>query len=464
MAGSPHTVSATYNPDTSSNFTTSTGTLTDGQTVNKATPTVSVSDAGGTSNGMAFPAKATVAGVIAGIDDTPAASLEGVRPSLTYYAGSTASGTLLSAAPSVAGTYTVVANFAGSADYTSGSDMITFDVAPSGDVGLDSANIVYSTNNSSSTINFAYHTVNNPGSFTAGLYQSPDPTFNIFRDTLLQSQTVTQAANSSGKGAFTLTFTPQPSKPYLLVVVNPTTFIPQSNGNLHELPAYLVSVAQIQAIMIKPALPLTDAQQYIGPLNEAMEEFQIDTPKREASFLAQIKVESASLTLWKEAGQADVDAKGNPNLKQGRGPIQLTNELKYEQFYMSFYSSKPIIKGKSKIYWYDTAYFEASLKFGMDFIHNPGLLADESQPVLNFRVAGWFWTVYKASKNLSVKADGLAITNPSNPGFDSATAAVNFTISKAVNGINPKTGKPNGLEPRLAAYRLALKVLFGYIS
>lgn len=121
VTGSPHAVSATYNPDTA-NFSTSTGTLDGGQTVSPATPTVSVSDAGGTSNGMAFPATATVAGV----DNTPAASLEGVSPTLTYYAGSTASGTPLSGAPSAAGTYTVMANFAGSADYTSASDMTTF--------------------------------------------------------------------------------------------------------------------------------------------------------------------------------------------------------------------------------------------------------------------------------------------------------------------------------------------------
>ena len=41
-----------------------------------------VTDAGGTYNGMPFPATATVA-----VDNTPAASLEGVSPTLTYYAG-----------------------------------------------------------------------------------------------------------------------------------------------------------------------------------------------------------------------------------------------------------------------------------------------------------------------------------------------------------------------------------------
>jgi Bacterial Ig-like domain (group 3) len=98
-------------------------------TIAQATPTVSVSDAGGTYNGAPFPATATVAGVVAGVDNTPAPSLEGVSPGLTYYAGPTASGTPLAGAPTLAGTYTVVASFAGSTDYASASAQATFTIA-----------------------------------------------------------------------------------------------------------------------------------------------------------------------------------------------------------------------------------------------------------------------------------------------------------------------------------------------
>ena len=50
---------------------------------------------------------------------SPGASLEGVTPTLTYYAGSGTSGTSLgSTPPTDAGTYTVVASFAGTADYS----------------------------------------------------------------------------------------------------------------------------------------------------------------------------------------------------------------------------------------------------------------------------------------------------------------------------------------------------------
>ena len=54
-------------------------------TIGKATPSVTVTDAGGTFSGQAFPAAARVAGV----GGTQAASLESVTPTLTYYAGGT---------------------------------------------------------------------------------------------------------------------------------------------------------------------------------------------------------------------------------------------------------------------------------------------------------------------------------------------------------------------------------------
>jgi hypothetical protein len=90
-------------------------------TIGVATPTVSVSDVGGTYNGQAFAATATVTG----LDDIPASSLEGVSPTVVYYAGNIA----LPGAPSGAGAYTVVATFAGSADYAAASASTTFAIS-----------------------------------------------------------------------------------------------------------------------------------------------------------------------------------------------------------------------------------------------------------------------------------------------------------------------------------------------
>jgi hypothetical protein len=106
-------------------------------TVSQAKPTVS--DADGTYNGNAFSATATVAGVVAGVDTTPASTLEGVTPTLTYYQGTYATLAALntalaggltgsSTAPSLPGSYTVVASFAGSTDYTSGQAIIPFTI------------------------------------------------------------------------------------------------------------------------------------------------------------------------------------------------------------------------------------------------------------------------------------------------------------------------------------------------
>ncbi len=91
-------------------------------TISQATPTVSVTDNSGTANGGAF----TASDAVAGVNHVAGASLENVTPTLHYFSGTTASGSALSGAPSALGTYTVLASFAGSTDYTSGSATTTF--------------------------------------------------------------------------------------------------------------------------------------------------------------------------------------------------------------------------------------------------------------------------------------------------------------------------------------------------
>ncbi len=75
--------------------------------------------AGGTYTGQPIPATATVTGI------------NGVSPgtaTLTYYAGTSASGTPLSGPPTALGTYTVVATFAGGGPYTSARAQTTFSI------------------------------------------------------------------------------------------------------------------------------------------------------------------------------------------------------------------------------------------------------------------------------------------------------------------------------------------------
>jgi trimeric autotransporter adhesin len=94
--------------------------------INPATPRVRVTDVGGTYNGSAFPASASIIGV----SGEAGSSLEGIVPSAVYYLGTTAAGTPLSRAPIDSGTYTVVAEFPGSADYVATqSDPASFTIS-----------------------------------------------------------------------------------------------------------------------------------------------------------------------------------------------------------------------------------------------------------------------------------------------------------------------------------------------
>jgi hypothetical protein len=107
------TLSATFTPSDATDYSST--TTTTAITVGRATPTVSVSDGGGTYDGSHFAATATVAG----LGGAPGPSLEGIGPTLTYYVGGAAAGAPMAGPPSAAGTYTVVASFPGSSDYAS---------------------------------------------------------------------------------------------------------------------------------------------------------------------------------------------------------------------------------------------------------------------------------------------------------------------------------------------------------
>ena len=116
-AGSGQTLSVTFTPQDATDYTTAAATTT--ITVTKATPILKVTDAGGRFDGSPFPASATIAGAIAGVDSTPASSLDNITPTLTYYDGSGTAGTSLGPTPpSAPGTYTVVAAFPGNVDYS----------------------------------------------------------------------------------------------------------------------------------------------------------------------------------------------------------------------------------------------------------------------------------------------------------------------------------------------------------
>ena len=113
------------------------------------TPTVNVADASGTYTGAAFTATATVTGV----SGSAGSSLEGVGLTVTYYNGTYTSVSQLSGltgsatAPSTPGSYTVLAYFPGSSDYTSASALANFTISA---VGVTVAGDVYILNQTAS--------------------------------------------------------------------------------------------------------------------------------------------------------------------------------------------------------------------------------------------------------------------------------------------------------------------------
>jgi predicted chitinase/murein DD-endopeptidase MepM/ murein hydrolase activator NlpD len=171
-----------------------------------------------------------------------------------------------------------------------------------------------------------------------------------------------------------------------------------------------VSLAQLRKVM--PNLSEAKAREYLPHLNKAMAEANINTPKRQAAFLAQLAHESGEFRYMEEIasgaayeGRRDLGntQPGDGKRFKGRGPIQLTGRANY------------------------TA---ASKALGIDLVNNPKRAAD---PDVGFRTAAWFWN----TRNLNSYAD-----------------AGNFReITRRING------GYNGLADREAYYRRALNAL-----
>lgn len=147
-----------------------------------------------------------------------------------------------------------------------------------------------------------------------------------------------------------------------------------------------LSLTQMAALF--PKIPPLQREIYYPPLCEAMDEFEIDTPKRMAAFLAQVGHESGGLVWMREiwgptkaqlkyeppnavAKRLGNTEKGDGKRFMGRGPIQLTGRANYEKY------------GKL---------------LGVDLINDPDAACG---PSVAFRIAGCYWD----QKHLNVLAD-----------------------------------------------------------
>ncbi len=166
----------------------------------------------------------------------------------------------------------------------------------------------------------------------------------------------------------------------------------------------------LRKIMTK--CPAAKVAEYFPFLDQAMQEFEINTPLRQAAFIAQLAHESCELKFFEEIasgakyeGRRDLGntQPGDGKRYKGRGPIQLTGRANYKRF---------------------------GDLLGLDLVNNPTLAAT---PEVGFRIAGLFWK----SHGLNELADQQKFQ----------------TITRRING------GLNGQADRVKYYNLAKKIL-----
>ena len=152
-----------------------------------------------------------------------------------------------------------------------------------------------------------------------------------------------------------------------------------------------MTLAELQKI-----LPFAHAAatKFVDPLNAAMSEFEINTPIRQAAFIAQIGHESGQFRYVREIasgaayeGRADLGntQKGDGVRFKGRGLIQITGRANYAAC------------GKA---------------LGLDCVNHPELL---EQPINASRSAAWFWKTHSFNE-LADENDFALITHRINGG------------------------------------------------
>lgn len=188
----------------------------------------------------------------------------------------------------------------------------------------------------------------------------------------------------------------------------------------------MVTDKQLHAIM--PNCSAAKRADYLPFINQAMNEFEINTYLKQSAFLAQLAHESAELRYMEEiaTGTAYEGRKNLGNTEpgdgkrfKGRGPIQLTGRANYKKY---------------------------GNLLGLDLISNPKTAATKE---VGFRIAGLYWKLNglneladKDQKLVTVKIKGK---DREIPAFDYITYRIN--------------GGFNGKDDRQAYYTRALKAL-----
>jgi putative chitinase len=162
-----------------------------------------------------------------------------------------------------------------------------------------------------------------------------------------------------------------------------------------------ITVDQLKQIMPHAR---SRANEFLDPLNDAMDEFEIDTPQRQAAFLAQISHESGELRYVAEIasgkayeGRADLGntEPGDGMRFKGRGLIQITGRDNNAS---------------------------CGCALGLDLLADPELLED---PVNAARSAAWFWSTHGCNE-LADAGNFRQITLRINGGFNGYDERVSY--------------------------------------
>lgn len=187
----------------------------------------------------------------------------------------------------------------------------------------------------------------------------------------------------------------------------------------------MIGTAQLLQIMPNAG---PRAALYAPHLTNAMVEFYIDSPARQAAFLAQVAHESGELRYAEEIAtgvaydhRADL---GNTRPEaiaiaskhgatpgrwwKGHGPIQITG--------------------------YDN-HLACGIALGLDLLNNPTLI---TKPLAGSRSSAWFWAVFKALNPLADAGEFRAITRRINGGYNGLAERLKYwERAKLALGVTP---------------------------
>lgn len=206
----------------------------------------------------------------------------------------------------------------------------------------------------------------------------------------------------------------------------------QSNGDYN-----VVTEEQVKAIMLpaapKPKKPKLEKNiaDYTQRLNDTMKKFGINTPLKQAIFLATMRHESIGLSTMTELPSAH----GSSKLKsKGRGIIQLTLDSNYKAASEFFEWGKFTVQK-------DRNGNDKKVFTSWDLLDKPELAA---QPDYAFPIAGWYWD---ANKINSVVGNALR------------TDLLDIRQASAIVNAGRKNGDVLGVSDRLTGYKAALETL-----